>query len=625
MRRNNKIAGYVYFIQGGVNPKTIFLKALAVIIAQKQHEGKNVINKFEELRNAYHEEYHVSLPVKSIKSLIEENFDIVHEKYEFKQQLELRIDSIADEIKKEKLRFDEKLNELKGKFSEYYKGLSPNSNKQQINEYFQRCIMKEPDRNSEYDVEDGESSDTDIRLGFLRQLLESRDDLYDIVENLTIADAITNIPVDAYYDFSYKNCEFYLDTPILMKYLGYDGFEYRNLYKDVITSLKEFGVTFCVFEHTVEEIWGILFQWKIALEKNNFLAKGLDTYLQARKYYKNDSDILIPLERDGLLASIDRAGLKIGIKPELSKNNVVYAEKAIIALFENKYRTTYNSFPDRINKDVDSITGIQSLRLAEGITNPGSHENAKFFIMTDNKSYFDIANENYRRYHSEVPTGKALCEVQYSDYVILNLWQKEGKRVLPKQLFKARVLTSDSITKEFRQEFLILLNRMTNLGDFDLTRMMNDNPDVLQKAAMFYNASNHSVEGLIKFLKSEWEQINARQVNETESYIRQDTENIAKNGVANEKSEGSFAAIDINEIQKRETAVHKREEAVEQKSIELSKIQEDLAERERIIREREAQLQNRSIFKILWQFIKHLLRLDRKSKTEITNKNPHSI
>ena len=579
--KNKTIAGYVYFIQGGINPKMIFLKALGVVIAKKQKWGNTIVGKIDEIRNAYHGEYKVFLPNSAIKIMLEENFEIINNKYEYKKGLGLTVDGVSIEIEKDKVRFEAKLNDLKKTYSNYYKSLYPDATKQIINDSFLNCILDEPNDNSEYDVDEAEFSNKNVRLLFLRYLLKEKNDLYDIIENITIANAIADVPIDV-YDFSYNNCIFYLDTPILMKYLGYDGIEYRNLYCDIINSLRGMGISFFVFEHTFEETWGILFQWKLALEKNYFLAKGLDVYLKAKKYYKDNFDNYIPLTREGLSKVILNSGIKIAPKPNVSKENVLYDEKEIISLFEERYKTTYDSFPDRINKDVDSITGIQSLRIADGIEKPNTHEEAKYFILTDNKQYFEIANINYRKNNEDVISSKAFCEVQYNDYVILNLWQKAGKRILPEDLFKARILSSNLITKDFRQDFLILLNRMTQIEGIDLLRMIKEYPEVLHQAAINYNESNHSVEDLISFLKNEW----GKKYNKLNNII---VENPNEKEINNETVSNNIQKI----IDKNISEFDRKEKALE--------------ERERLVEERENELNNMSIFKLIFILLKKIL------------------
>ena len=152
--KNKIIAGYVYFIQGGINPKMIFLKALGVVIAKKQKWGNTIIGKIDEIRNAYHGEYKVFLPNSAIKIMLEDNFEIINNKYEYKKELGLTVDGVCAEIEKDKVRFEAKLNDLKKTYSNYYKSLYPDAKKQKINDSFLNCILEEPKDNPEYDVDE---------------------------------------------------------------------------------------------------------------------------------------------------------------------------------------------------------------------------------------------------------------------------------------------------------------------------------------------------------------------------------------------------------------------------------------------------------------------------------------
>ena len=258
-----------------------------------------------------------------------------------------------------------------------------------------------------------------------------------------------------------------------------------------------------VFEHTFEEAWGILYAWKNAYNQNNFSAKGLDLYLLAKKQFGETADAKIPLDKDKFRINIETTKInqkKIEIleKPELTKDNYIYSEEILIKAFEQNYKSTYTSFPDRITKDIDSIYGIQALRLNENIKTPQKFEDAIYYYITDNKAYAKISEQNY--VDSE---RSGFCEVQYLDNIVYNLWIESGKEILPSELFKLRCLTNNGISDDFRNEFTKIVNRLEKLEkEYEITDRLMDNPELIQKAHDIYISNNRSIKHLTDFLES---------------------------------------------------------------------------------------------------------------------------
>lgn len=492
---NKKLLGIVYFIQGEINPTKVIVFALGIVIYNLQKK-QSIISDYEKIRNAYSNEYNIIIPKGKIEKLVNENFIYNGTCYEIDKKYETTLEELSRKLLESKKKFNDKFNELLNNFFQFYSKTNKNIRKQECKAIFYRVILDNSDENEEYRQSENDS----LRNSYLKYLLTNREDLYKLIENINIAQSIKEIPLEI-YDFNYSNCCFFLDTPILMKYLGYDGIDYKKTYEKIFKQLKTLNVKFYLFEHTFEETWGILFSWKLAYERNNFTARGLDTYLQARTYYKEDYNSVIPLDREKLREIILNNEIEIKSKPELTEENCVYDESDLKKVFENKYKTTFSSYPDRILRDIDSIVGIQSVRKNNGIKNPSSYQGAKYFLLTDNQQLFNITKNNYNSVCNRNDDA-IFCEVQCIEYIIYNLWEKNGKFCIPKELLKDKILISNTITDEFRQNFLALSYRLTKLNEkVDLVRLVSENPEILQKANDIYIENNKSIEKVIEFLE----------------------------------------------------------------------------------------------------------------------------
>ena len=96
-----------------------------------------------------------------------------------------------------------------------------------------------------------------------------------------------------------EDCIIFLDTPIVLKRLGYDGKDLSDTYKNFLDDLQKAGAKLKVYEHTLDEIWSILFNFKRCIAQNNFNGKGVITFLKARKeFLESNPSKELPLDRD---------------------------------------------------------------------------------------------------------------------------------------------------------------------------------------------------------------------------------------------------------------------------------------------------------------------------------------
>lgn len=539
----NKLA---YFIQGGIEANAILTKAIAYIIYCNQTK-ESLVSKYSKIQALYAREYKINLPESLIHKELASNFFVKNGQYEIKADLGYTLNQISENYIKAEKKFTEKLNNTKNIFFEFYnKNAVTNINKNSSDILFSSLFIdgtssnRFNEDNEEYCI--SFSTDYILKQQFLRYLLDKNDENYEILQDIEIVNSITTNKTLNFSKQDYGKIKLYLDTPVLLKLLGYDGKEYAFFLTKLFETMR---CQLFVFEHTFEEAWGILYAWKNAYNQNNFAAKGLDLYLLAKKQYGNEANTKIPLEKEkfrGIIETTRINQLKITIldKPELSKDNNIYSENVLIQAFEKNYKNTYKSFPDRITKDIDSICGIQALRLNENIKGPKKFEDARYYFLTDNKQYARISEKNYID-----PTASSFCEVQYLDNIVYNLWIDSGKEILPSELFKLRCLTNNGISDDFRNEFTKIVNRLEKLEkEYDITDTLMNNPELIQKAHDVYISNNKSIKHLTYFIQTACNR----------------HENVNQN--TNESSEEQTLQQKYDELQRKYNELIKRKESL---------------------------------------------------------------
>ncbi len=304
-------------------------------------------------------------------------------------------------------------------------------------------------------VDKKDSKNYFIFQNFLSYLFESNRSDLEIIENFGIANQIQDLVLNGENDKSdfLKDCIIFLDTPIIMKRLGYDGIELSDVYKDFFEDLKKAGATLKIFEHTFEELWGILFNFKRCIAQNIFDAKGVNTFLKARKSFLDERNEELPLTKEVIkenIKTLDIEFFDISDDDNIENTTDFSAwefdcecfRKHIISEDEN-----YEKFKTRLDKDIQSIAAISRLRQRERISKIETFEDGKYYLLVDN---YALVNAIKAYYHDKGKKNKK-NEVLLENTIIFNLWQNlSNNGDLNKTLFRSKCFALNTIDETFK-------------------------------------------------------------------------------------------------------------------------------------------------------------------------------
>jgi len=188
------------------------------------------------------------------------------------------------------------------------------------------------------------------------------------------------------YTGKFKGMYFYIDARFIFRLLGYEGDLFKNAYIELLGALKEQWVELCIFNHTFEEIVGVLkgaIRWVDTAEYDPIKASNV------MRFYRNAGKNKADIQHD--LATIDDKIKEFGIcvtsVPDFVKSkerqiDEKELEKSIVTVYSA--RSLDFDPADKqytIEKDIRSIASIYHLRQ---IYHPLTIKQAQYFFLTSN-------------------------------------------------------------------------------------------------------------------------------------------------------------------------------------------------------------------------------------------------
>ena len=311
----------------------------------------------------------------------------------------------------------------------------------------------------EQNISNGDNKFFFIFQQYLKYLFENNRDDLSIIENFGIANQIQDLVLNGDTEDKQflKDCIIFIDTPLIMKWLGYDGIELSNIYNDFFMDLKTAGAKLKVFEHTFEEIWGILFNFKRCIAQNIFDAKGVNTFLKARKEFKEKKNKELSLDKDEIRKNIIDPENKLNIEIfDISKDDNIENTTDFTAwnfdpaVFEKhviKEDTNYEKYKSRLEKDIQSIAAVSRLRQRNKISNINSFKDGKFYLLVDNYALVNAIKAYYNDVDQKIKKNEVLLE----NTIIFNLWQNlSDNGTLNKGIFRSKCFALNTIDESFK-------------------------------------------------------------------------------------------------------------------------------------------------------------------------------
>ena len=247
---------------------------------------------------------------------------------------------------------------------------------------------------------------------FINESVTEAPELFQLIivvfKGVMLANAFTCPDLDA-ASKKFSGLSLYFDTPLVLSLLGLHGTnEYEKL-RDLVSLLKGLKASVYVFEHTLDEVDGVLSWCESALQ--NRWASTSRVIRSLAVEGKGRADIL--LMKASVKERLSDSGVAVQQTPEYVEHLQI-DEKSLQGLLEEGV-----DYPrDRaIQYDINSVRSVYALR--NGIA-PRRLEDAKAVFVTSNSSFARSAFAYSRKYESTKRVSPVI-----TDYSVANIaWLK---------------------------------------------------------------------------------------------------------------------------------------------------------------------------------------------------------
>lgn len=244
---------------------------------------------------------------------------------------------------------------------------------------------------------------------FICNIYESRSEYFGLVKNMAIGHMLSApLLYDNFDRFKGKlsKTNIFLDTNFIIRLLGYDGDLRKAAYNDLINVFKEHKNSLYIFQHTFEEVKGILSDALIWIDNPRYdpsKASQVLKYFRHNDYSKSDIDLEIAELEDNL----DEKKIIIRAAPDPNE----YQEFQINEEKLHEFITdVYKEFVPLeeielkdfvIQRDIKSISAISKYRRG---SNPSSIKDVRCIFVTTNNSLalackkFEDSQAEYRNF-----------------------------------------------------------------------------------------------------------------------------------------------------------------------------------------------------------------------------------
>jgi hypothetical protein len=207
---------------------------------------------------------------------------------------------------------------------------------------------------------------------FVRKIRENDQDLFSLMTDIAIghalADAILYAEQLQKYEGSIKNLNVYLDASLVLSLLGLNDKVSQDSVEELINSLKEQGAILNIFEHTFDEVMGILHSalfWfnKGTLDLHPEKASRAQRFFLLNEFSETDIEMFLTQVPQVLKKwEVQRVA-----KPEYTQDiqyQIDETELKKLILDEYKKDPYFDEFSkdETINKDIQSVYAITKIR-----------------------------------------------------------------------------------------------------------------------------------------------------------------------------------------------------------------------------------------------------------------------
>jgi len=290
----------------------------------------------------------------------------------------------------------------------------------------------------------------------------------------------------------FERVEVYFDTPFLLRALGLAGPSMQAPHRELLDLLYELDGELRCFEHTVEEIQGVLDAAARALRDRHRLrrARGevIDHFIN-QDYRASDVELIIARLERSLRA------LRVQVKPRPPYTEALGVDEE---KFESILQEEVRYFrKEALLHDLDSLTAIHRLRRGQF---PYQIESCKAIFVTTNLS---LARASGRFFREEYGDGDIRAPHCILDHLFITIvWLKKPVRApdLPRKEIVADCYAALNPSDHLWRLYLEEAQRLQNRGDiseedYDLLRFSTEARTLLMKTT--YGARDAFTEGTI--------------------------------------------------------------------------------------------------------------------------------
>lgn len=320
------------------------------------------------------------------------------------------------------------------------------------------------------------NSDEWIIKSYVQHIKEEQDIYYnfllDIIKGLAIYIGTLYTDPDE-KTLNIDNTDFYLDTKLILRYLGYTTETYKQSIQQLVDIIRDiYGGNICVFKHTVKEVEVALYKAYESLKNSQDID---DNELRLYSHLKCIDGDDFKVFSDSVESDLMREKIRIQEKIEWEDTSCWINSINEALLFEEikKYRKTYKK--KSIDNDVAAMNQINMLRGGDYSVHFGG-ENRLPIIVTNNtfliKNVKDfILKDLEEDDHSGWKIGK--MPIISDTSLMCKLWNKSKDKILnvPELLFSKNaysILAYDDTFFENLKERSVQLKEKYRLKVFSL-------------------------------------------------------------------------------------------------------------------------------------------------------------
>jgi len=385
-----------------------------------------------------------------------------------------------------------------------------------------------------------------VVANYIYEARQNKPEIYEYLDTIVKGYMIANVLyLPDVYDTKKKfhKTKVYLDTSFIIHALGYNGEQIKLPRLELLELLYKNNAKICCFQHTVEEIEGILVACSQNLKNTSDSPFGRSVrYFVSMGYTPSDIKLLISHLKD----NIQKLRIEIVPAPSYEHHSYVIDESALFTHLKSNIK--YNR-EDAIYKDVASIAAVYRLRR----NNYSAYlEESNAVFVTTNNTLTSVCNDFFY-----LTNDNAIAPPCVTDFFLTNLLWLKTPNHAPDLPMKKIIADSYAAIQPDEKLMAKWISEIKKLETGD---------PITEEDYYFMRSSDEVWQALMEITKGNDQAITSGTVPQilerAKEIVRQDSENKYQSEVTKRKvteAEVSYLRAEQMRIHKeRESKVHER-------------------------------------------------------------------